>query len=213
MSHEIYREALRNYRASLTRLGITTFRLFRGPGLPGDHDYMICMVHFAPQPDCSSEQDYGKLPLIRSIDAAVAIIPWNDNNPEETERAHKAARTNREAHDIWEFLYPQSPSPSQVPHMVNRRPPPAAAEADEDATGAVLRTWDRQRRSSPIRDTASPPYRDNFQTCTSLNPDGIIITSDLVVMFQLLHTGQPRGHLHILQRRTPHQHSPLRIES
>jgi hypothetical protein len=121
MSHEIYREALRNYTASLTRLGIMTFRLFRGPGLPGDHDYMICMVHFAPRPDCSSEQDYGKLPLIRSIDAAVATIPWNDNNPEETERAHKAARTNREAHDIWEFLYPQSPSPSQIPHMANRR--------------------------------------------------------------------------------------------
>ena len=121
MGHEIYREALCDYTALLTRLGIMNFR-FRGPGLPGDHDYMIRMVHFAPQPDCSSEKEDGKLPLIRSIVAAVATIPWNDNNPEETERVHKAARTNREAHDMWEFLYP--PSPSQVPHMANRRPSP-----------------------------------------------------------------------------------------
>ena len=143
MGHdEISREALRDYAASLTRLGIMNFR-FRGPGLPGDHHHMIHMVYFDPQPDCSSDQDDGNLPPVRSIVAAVATIPWNDNDPEDTERARKAARTNREAHEMWEFLHP--PSPSWVPHP-----------------GWV--------------------HRDNLQSCISLNPDGIIIASDLVTM-------------------------------
>jgi hypothetical protein len=43
MGHEISRETLRNYAVRLTRLGIMNFR-FRGPGLPGDHDYKIRMV-------------------------------------------------------------------------------------------------------------------------------------------------------------------------
>ena len=100
MGHEIFREALRNYAVSVTRLGIMNFR-FRGPGLPGDHDYMICMVYFDHQPICPSDQDYRNFPPVRSIVAAVATIPWND--PEEMERVHKAARTNRAAHDMWEF--------------------------------------------------------------------------------------------------------------
>ena len=99
MGHEISREALCDYAASLTHLGIMNFQ-FRGPGLPGDHHDMIRMVYFDPQPDCSSDQDYGNIPPVRSFVAAVATIPWNDNDPKDTERAHKAARTNREAHDM-----------------------------------------------------------------------------------------------------------------
>ncbi len=120
MGHEISRETLRNYAVRLTRLGIMNFR-FRGPGLPGDHDYKIRMVYFEP------------FPQVGSIVATVTAIPWDDNDPEEVERAHKAARTNSEAHDMWAFLHP--PSPSEVHHMAN---PPAAAEADEETTGAIL---------------------------------------------------------------------------
>ncbi len=63
MGHEISRETLRNYYAvRLTRLGIINFR-FRGPGSPGDHDYVIRMVYFDHQPDCSSDQD-GNFPPV-----------------------------------------------------------------------------------------------------------------------------------------------------
>jgi len=78
MGYEISLEALRDYAVSLTRLGTINFR-FRGPGLPGDHNYMIRMVYFDPQPNCSSGQDNEDLPPVRSIVAAVANIPWNDN--------------------------------------------------------------------------------------------------------------------------------------
>ena len=57
----------------------------------------------------------------------------DDNDPKKVERAHKVARTNSEAHDMWAFLHP--PFPSEVHHMAN---PPAVAEADEETTGAVL---------------------------------------------------------------------------
>jgi hypothetical protein len=82
---------------------------------------MIRMVYF-------DHQEYRDFPHVGSIVAAVAAIPWDDNDPEEVERAHKAARTNREAH-VWAFLHP--PSPSEVSHMAN---PPAVAEADEETT-------------------------------------------------------------------------------
>ena len=72
MGHEISREALRDYAASLTRLGLINNFRFRGPGLPGDHHYMIRMVYFDPQPDCSSDQEYRNLPPIRSF---VALLP------------------------------------------------------------------------------------------------------------------------------------------
>jgi hypothetical protein len=72
MGHEISRETLRIYAVKLTRLGIMNFR-FRGPGLPGDHDYKIRMVYFEP------------FPQVGSIVAAVASIPWDDNDPEEVE--------------------------------------------------------------------------------------------------------------------------------
>jgi len=63
MGHEISRETLRNYYAvRLTRLGIINFR-FRGPRSPGDHDYVIRMVYFDHQPDCSSDQD-GNFPPV-----------------------------------------------------------------------------------------------------------------------------------------------------
>ena len=81
------------------------------------------MVYFEP------------FPQVGSIVAAVASIPWDDNDPKEVERAHKVARTNSETHDMWAFLHP--PSPSEVHHMAN---PPAVAEADEETTGAVLPT-------------------------------------------------------------------------
>jgi hypothetical protein len=48
MGHKISREALRDNAASLTRLGLMNFG-FQGPGLPGDHHYMIRMVNFDPQ--------------------------------------------------------------------------------------------------------------------------------------------------------------------
>jgi len=100
MGQEISRETLRNYAVRLTRLGIMNFR-FRGPGSPGDHDYIIRMVYFDHQPNCPSDQDYGNFPPVQSSVTAVAAIPWDDNDPEEVERAHKAARTNRAAHDMW----------------------------------------------------------------------------------------------------------------
>jgi hypothetical protein len=62
MGHEISRETLRIYAVKLTRLGIMNFR-FRGPRLPGDHDYKIRMVYFEP------------FPQVGSIVAAVAFIP------------------------------------------------------------------------------------------------------------------------------------------
>ena len=102
MGHEISREALRDYAVSLTRLGIMNFR-FRGPGLPDDYDYLIRMVYFDPQR--SSDQGRGDLPLVRSIVAAVVTIPWNENDPEEMERAHKAARLPRRF-PIWRILPP-----------------------------------------------------------------------------------------------------------
>jgi hypothetical protein len=67
--------------------GIMNFR-FRGPGLPGDHDYKIRMVYF-------DHQEHIDFPHVGSIVAAVAAIPWDDNDPEEVERAHKAARTHQ----------------------------------------------------------------------------------------------------------------------
>ncbi len=170
IGHEISRETLRNYAVRLTRLGIMSFR-FRGPGSPGDHDYMIRMVYF-------DHQEYRDFPLVGSIVAAVAAITWDDNDPEEVERAHKAARTNREAHDVWAFLHP--PSPSEVPHMAN---PSAVAEVDEETTGAIL--------SEPVEDSVpplgTPPhpgqihYSDSH-SYISLNPHGIIKVSDPVAM-------------------------------
>ena len=78
MGHEISREILRDYTVRLTRLGIMNFR-FRGPGLPGDHDYKIRMVYF-------EHQEYRDLPKVGSIVAAMAAIPcWDDNDPEEVE--------------------------------------------------------------------------------------------------------------------------------
>jgi hypothetical protein len=148
MGHEISRETLRNYAVRLTRLGIMNFR-FRGPGSPGDHDYVIRMVYFDHQPDYSSDQDYGNFPPVRSIVAA-------DNDPEEVERAHKAARTNRAAHDVWASLHP--PSPSQVPHMAN---PPAVAEVDEETTGAIM--LEPVENSVPPLGTPPHPRTDTSQ--------------------------------------------------
>ena len=98
MGHEISRETLRIFAVRLTRLGIMNFR-FRGPGLPGDHDYKIRMVYF-------DHQEYRDFPQVGSIVAAVAAIPWDDNDPEEVERTHKADRINSEAHEMWAFLHP-----------------------------------------------------------------------------------------------------------
>ena len=171
MGHEISRETLRSFAVRLTRLGIMNFR-FRGPGLPGDHDYKIRMVYF-------DHQEYRDFPQVGSIVAAVAAIPWDDNDPEEVERAHKAARTNSEAHDMWAFLHP--PSPSEVHHMAS---PPAAAEADEETTGAIL-----------IRNAASSRTDHH-----SVGPSyyGFRTEQAQTRLFQPLHIGQPRGHLYIL---------------
>ena len=172
MGHEISRETLRNYAVRLTRLGILNFRFRRGPGSSGDHDYIIrMMVYF-------DHRDYRDFPHVESIVAAVAAIPWDDNDPEEAERVNKAARTNREAHDVWAFLHP--PSPSEVPHMAN---PPAVAEADEEMTGTIL--------SEPVEDSVPtlgmPPHpgqthHSDSHSCISLNPHGIITASDPVAM-------------------------------
>jgi hypothetical protein len=64
---------------------------FRGHGLPGDHDYKIRMVYFEP------------FPRVESIVAAVSTIAWDENDPEEVDRARKVARTNSKAHDMWAF--------------------------------------------------------------------------------------------------------------
>jgi hypothetical protein len=171
MGHEISRETLRNYAVRLTRLGIMNVR-FRGPGSPGDYGYMIRMVYFA-------HQEYRDFPHVGSIVAAIAAIPWDDNDPEEeVERAHKAARTNREAHDMWAYLQP--PFPSEVPHMAN---PPAVAEADKETTGAKL--FEPAEDSVPPLKT--PPYpgqthQSDSHSCISLNPYGIITATDPVAM-------------------------------
>ena len=163
MGHEIYRETLRSYAVTLTRLGIMNFR-FRGPGSPGDHDYRIRMVHFEGMP-------------AQSIVAAIATIAWDDNDPEEVERAHKVARVNRAAHEMWAFLHP--PSHSQVPHMAN---PPAVAEADEDTTGAIL-----AEPADSVSPLGTPPHpggshHSDPHSCISSNPHGIITASDPVAM-------------------------------
>ena len=170
MGHEISREAHCNYAVRLTRLGTMNYR-FRGPGLSGDHDYMIRIVYF-------DHQEYRDFPHVGSIVAAVAAIPWDDNEPEEVKRAHKVARTNREAHDMWAFLHP--PSPSEDPHMAN---PPAVAEADEETTCAIL--------SKPVEDSVPPlgtpphpgqTHHSDSHGYISLNPHGIITASDPVAM-------------------------------
>jgi hypothetical protein len=96
---------------------------------------------------------------VESIVAAVASIPWDDNDPEEVERAHKVARTNSEAHDMWAFLHP--PSPSEVHHMTN---PPAVAEADEETTGAVL----PEVAEASVPPLGTPPHPG--QTTTASDP-------------------------------------------
>ena len=115
---------------------------------------------------------------MRSIVAAVAAIPWNDNDLQEVERAHKVARTNQEAHDMWASLQP--PSPSAVPHMAN---PPAVAEADEETTGTILP--EPVENSVPPLGTPPHPGRtlhSNSHSCISLNPRGVIIASEPVAM-------------------------------
>ena len=79
MGHEIYRETLRNYAVTLTRLGIMNFR-FREPGSPGDHDYIVRLVYFDHQLD----QSRGDFPPVQCIVTA-APMPWDDNDPEEVE--------------------------------------------------------------------------------------------------------------------------------
>ena len=61
--------------------------------------------------------------------------------------------------------------------------PPAVAEADEETTGAIL--------LEPVEDSVpslgTPPHpgrthRNNYHSCISLNPHGIITASDPVAM-------------------------------
>ena len=92
--HRIALGSLRTYAVRLTRLGILNFR-FIEPEKDSDFDTHIHM-HIYSHP--SSE------PRL-----AVSTIPWNDDDPEQIERARKIARVNDEVQSMVTFMNPPSP--------------------------------------------------------------------------------------------------------